>query len=137
MEKVKEIKSAIKQIDKEISTLEKQKSKLEKQLMNQAKSPIDKFKIWWESNADTDEQDFLPLRSKFPKLREYMDEIGSDWFNRYETTDISDFMDEPFAFAFYGEENDYWGYKEEDKSIFQEIGYEIMKGKLKSFKYDW
>jgi hypothetical protein len=136
MEKIKEIKSAIKQIDKEISTLEKQKSKLEKQLINQAKSPIEKFKIWWESNADTDEEDYLPDRSEFPKLREYMDELGHDWY-RYQSTDISDFMDEAFAFAFYGEKNEYWEWKEEDKIKFQEIGYEIMKGKLKSFKYDW
>lgn len=141
---MKTIQKQICLIDKQIEKLEKQKSKL----IKSEKSPIEKFKLWWESNKDEKPDCYVPGDyNGFPKLREYLDEKENwdDWkpYDRHMVVELSDILCEEFNYAIYdvkpeyGEEWKNEKIKEYDKKYFQTIALEIMKGKLKSFKYDW
>lgn len=138
---MKEIKNRIKELNKIISDSEKEKSKLEKQLIINEKDPIKKFIIWWESEEDNDEDDWVPDREKFPLLRDWIDSFRD--YNRYETIDLNEELLDNFAWAIYNDEYssvvdiEDEETQEEAKIRYKKLAQELIKGKLKCFKYDW
>lgn len=141
MKKQLSIQKQIDLIDKQIEKLEKQKSKL----IKSEKSPIEKFKLWWESSKDEKPDTYVPGDyNGFPKLRKYLDEVEDfkEWrpYDRHMIVELSDVLGEELEYAFYDGELETEELKEDKKytkEYFQKIAFEMMKGGLKSFKYDW
>lgn len=133
----------IDEIKNQIHSLTSEKNDLENELINSESSFLEKFKIWWYSDLDTETEDWVPAESEYPYL---MKMIDRGYPERHRTYDLTEYLEEEFdAYLFDPVPmtgKDYEDYAASELQmdpliLYTLIATELFKGKLKAFTYDW
>lgn len=123
----------------QIVALQLKETELTEKLMSEAKSFIEKFRLWWKDDNQKCHEKWIISPGNFPLLRKLFDNF--DERNRGEIYTLEDLIGEDDFCILTGDYDETFEVTDQEVEdiikMWEPHLQEAMKGKMKSFKCDW